>query len=167
MTLPLNTILTGDCIAMMNSLPAKSVDLVFADPPYNLQLAGELHRPNHSRVDGVEAAGDKFDDFAAYDSFTRAWLAAGEKPANERAATRFGQLSLRFESHATEGSITAQYEPPTRRFPKQAFLRFRHPEGKPIQRVTIDGEAWTKWDAKQELVELPALKSRATIKADY
>jgi modification methylase len=63
----------------MRWLPSGSVDMVFADPPYNLQLAGELHRPNNSRVDGVEAAWDKFDDLAAYDAFTRSWLAAARR----------------------------------------------------------------------------------------
>ena len=63
----------------MSALPAGSVDMVFADPPYNLQLAGELHRPNNSRVDGVEDDWDKFDDFAAYDPFTRGWLAAARR----------------------------------------------------------------------------------------
>ena len=72
--LPLDDIITGDCLPAMAALPAASVDLVFADPPYNLQLSGDLHRPNNSRVDGVEADWDKFPDFAAYDRFTRAWL---------------------------------------------------------------------------------------------
>jgi modification methylase len=71
-----NQVLVGDCVELLGWLPTGSVDMVFADPPYNLQLAGELHRPNNTRVDGVEAEWDKFDDFAAYDSFTRAWLAA-------------------------------------------------------------------------------------------
>ena len=65
------TIIAGDCIAAMQRLPEESVDLVFADPPYNLQLAGELHRPDNSRVDGVEEDWDKFADFATYDRFTR------------------------------------------------------------------------------------------------
>jgi modification methylase len=69
----------GDCVELMNRLPAGSVDMVFADPPYNLQLAGELHRPNNSRVDGVEEDWDRFEDFAAYDAFTRAWLAAARR----------------------------------------------------------------------------------------
>jgi modification methylase len=73
-TLPLDTIITGDCIAAMARLPDSSVDLVFADPPYNLQLRSELHRPDNSRVDGVDAAWDRFAGFEAYDSFTRAWL---------------------------------------------------------------------------------------------
>ena len=67
-------ILTGDCIENLAGLPEASVDLVFADPPYNLQLGGELKRPDESRVDGVVEAWDKFDDLAAYDRFTRAWL---------------------------------------------------------------------------------------------
>ena len=76
---PRDRILLGDCVAEMARLPAGSVDLVFADPPYNLQLSGELRRPNHSRVDGVEAEWDRFDSFAAYDRFTRAWLAAARR----------------------------------------------------------------------------------------
>ena len=72
-------ILVGDCVAEMAALPAGSVDLVFADPPYNLQLGGELLRPNHSRVDGVEEDWDRFDGFADYDRFTRAWLEAARR----------------------------------------------------------------------------------------
>ncbi|QBY01821.1 site-specific DNA-methyltransferase [Rhodophyticola sp. CCM32] len=77
--LPLNTILSGDCIERMNSLPEASVDLIFADPPYNLQLKGDLHRPNNSRVDAVDDAWDQFDSFAVYDAFTRAWLKAAQR----------------------------------------------------------------------------------------
>src|SRR5690242_14259718 len=72
-------VLVGDCIERMALMPASSVDLVFADPPYNLQLGGELLRPNHSRVDGVEAAWDRFSGFADYDRFTRAWLAEARR----------------------------------------------------------------------------------------
>jgi modification methylase len=75
-TLPLNQILQGDCLEQLDGLPANSIDLVFADPPYNLQLQNELRRPNNSKVRGVQEAWDRFDDFAAYDEFTRAWLAA-------------------------------------------------------------------------------------------
>jgi len=67
-------VLVGDCASLMARLPEASVDLVFADPPYNLQLSGELRRPNHSRVDGVEEEWDRFADFAEYDRFTRDWL---------------------------------------------------------------------------------------------
>ncbi|MEX1109080.1 MAG: site-specific DNA-methyltransferase, partial [Dongiaceae bacterium] len=81
--LPRDRILVGDCIELMNKLPAGSVDLVFADPPYNLQLGGELLRPNNSRVDGVEADWDKIGDFADYDRFTRAWLVAARRLLKE------------------------------------------------------------------------------------
>jgi len=69
-------VLVGDCVAAMAKMPAASVDLVFADPPYNLQLAGDLKRPDDSRVDAVDDDWDKFSSFAAYDDFTRAWLTA-------------------------------------------------------------------------------------------
>ena len=69
-------IIIGDCIEQMNALEAKSVDLVFADPPYNLQLGGELLRPDNSRVDAVDEAWDQFASFEAYDAFTTAWLTA-------------------------------------------------------------------------------------------
>jgi len=72
-------VLVGDCVAEMAKLPAASVDLVFADPPYNLQLQGDLKRPDDSRVDAVDDAWDKFASFAAYDDFTRAWLAAARR----------------------------------------------------------------------------------------
>ena len=74
--LPLDTIIKGDCIAAMNALPEASVDLIFADPPYNLQLKNELHRPDNSLVDAVDDAWEQFSSFAAYDRFTREWLAA-------------------------------------------------------------------------------------------
>ncbi len=77
--LPRNTILAGDCIEAMGMLPEASVDLVFADPPYNLQLRGELHRPDNSRVDAVDDAWDRFTGFEAYDAFTRAWLAEARR----------------------------------------------------------------------------------------
>src|SRR6202140_2929575 len=72
-------VMVGDCIELMNGFAEGSVDLVFADPPYNLQLAGDLLRPNNSRVDGVDDAWDKFADFASYDEFTRNWLAAARR----------------------------------------------------------------------------------------
>lgn len=78
-TLPLNQILAGDCIEIMNALPEGSVDLIFADPPYNLQLKGDLHRPDNSRVDAVDDHWDRFSDFASYDRFTRDWLAAARR----------------------------------------------------------------------------------------
>ena len=71
-----NKILKGDCLAQLNKLPAKSVDLIFADPPYNLQLEGDLKRPDNSEVDAVDDHWDQFESFAAYDAFTRKWLTA-------------------------------------------------------------------------------------------
>jgi len=68
-------IVHGECINELRRLPPGSVDLVFADPPYNLQLQGDLVRPNDSRVDGVDDAWDKFESFADYDRFSRDWLA--------------------------------------------------------------------------------------------
>ncbi len=72
----LDHIYHGDCREVLASLPEQSVDLIFADPPYNLQLRGELRRPNMTRVDAVDEPWDHFADFAAYDAFTREWLAA-------------------------------------------------------------------------------------------
>ena len=69
-------IILGDCVAEMSKLAAGSADLVFADPPYNLQLNGDLKRPDESHVDAVNDDWDKFSSFAAYDDFTRAWLLA-------------------------------------------------------------------------------------------
>ena len=77
--LPLNSILAGDCIEMMLSLPEASVDLIFADPPYNLQLKQELHRPDASLVDAVTNDWDQFSSFAAYDRFTQDWLKAARR----------------------------------------------------------------------------------------
>lgn len=77
--LPVNRILDGDCIEVMKRLPEASVDLIFADPPYNLQLKGELHRPDNSRVDAVDDDWDRFASFGAYDRFTRDWLAAARR----------------------------------------------------------------------------------------
>lgn len=77
--LPLDSILQGDCVAMMRSLPAASVDMIFADPPYNLQLGGDLHRPDGSQVDAVDDDWDKFDSLGAYDRFTHAWLAEARR----------------------------------------------------------------------------------------
>jgi modification methylase len=77
--LPINSILAGDCIDVMNSLPEASVDLIFADPPYNLQLKADLHRPDNSKVDAVDDAWDQFSSFAAYDKFTQDWLKAARR----------------------------------------------------------------------------------------
>ena len=72
--LPFNVILEGDCVTEMARLPDKSVDMIFADPPYNLQLGGDLFRPEGGRVDAVDDEWDKFESLTSYDSFTRDWL---------------------------------------------------------------------------------------------
>jgi modification methylase len=72
----LDTIIKGDCVAALDALPDQSVDVIFADPPYNLQLGGMLHRPDQSLVDAVDDEWDQFASFEAYDAFTRAWLLA-------------------------------------------------------------------------------------------
>lgn len=73
-TLPLDSILQGNCIAEMARLPDRCVDMIFADPPYNLQLGGDLFRPEGGRVDAVDDEWDKFDSLSVYDDFTREWL---------------------------------------------------------------------------------------------
>ena len=79
MSLPLNQILHGDCIEILGRLPENSVDLIFADPPYNLQLQNDLYRPDRSKVDAVDDGWDKFASFAEYDEFTRKWLAGCQR----------------------------------------------------------------------------------------
>jgi len=73
-TLPLNKILNGECIEQMKKIPSRSIDMIFADPPYNLQLQGELNRPDNSKVDAVDDDWDKFASFAEYDKFCKEWL---------------------------------------------------------------------------------------------
>jgi len=85
--MPLNQIIQGDCIANMNALPAESVDLVFADPPYNLQLGGDLSRPDNSHVDGVTEAWDQYDTMDAAPHLKTKWRDLGH-----------GQLSQHFPS---------------------------------------------------------------------
>lgn len=77
--LPLNRILAGNCIEEMKALPSESIDLIFADPPYNLQLRGGLNRPNNSVVDAVDDHWDQFDSFASYDAFTCQWLSEAHR----------------------------------------------------------------------------------------
>ena len=76
MGLPVDAVIVGDCLEELARLPDRSVDLVFADPPYNLQLGGDLLRPDNSKVDAVDDHWDQFESFQAYDAFTRAWMKA-------------------------------------------------------------------------------------------
>lgn len=82
-SLPINQILRGDCIEVLASLSEHSVDLIFADPPYNLQLRNELYRPNRTKVNAVNDGWDKFESFAEYDEFTRKWLSASRRVLKE------------------------------------------------------------------------------------
>ncbi|MBR7158068.1 MAG: site-specific DNA-methyltransferase [Alphaproteobacteria bacterium] len=75
----IDTVIQGDCIEIMNSLPEKSVDMIFADPPYNLQINEGLTRPDNSLVEGVTDEWDHFSDFGEYDEFTKTWLAAARR----------------------------------------------------------------------------------------
>lgn len=74
-----NILINGNSINYMNSLPENSIDMIFADPPYNLQLSGQLHRPDQSKVDAVDDDWDRFDDFHAYDEFSLQWLSAARR----------------------------------------------------------------------------------------
>jgi modification methylase len=78
-TLPLNQIILGDAVQIMNSFPEKSIDLIFADPPYNMQIKGNLTRPDFSQVNGVDDNWDKFKDYRSYDAFTKKWLLAARR----------------------------------------------------------------------------------------
>ena len=75
----INRVLVGDCIEQMNKLPEESVDLIFADPPYNLQLSGDLSRPNQTKVDGVKESWDKFESISDYDLYTKQWMTAARR----------------------------------------------------------------------------------------
>lgn len=74
--LEINQVHLGDCIQLLEGHPAGTIDLVFADPPYNLQLSGDLYRPNMTKVDAVDDDWDQFESFLAYDEFTSRWLSA-------------------------------------------------------------------------------------------
>ena len=107
--LPLDQIISGDCIEVLNHLPEKSVDLIFADPPYNLQLQNDLFRPNMTRVDAVDDEWDKFDSLAEYDDFTTP-MADRLPPGAQR------------QRHAVGHRLISQYLPRGRHFDGSGFL---------------------------------------------
>jgi modification methylase len=82
----LDRVIEGDCIESLKALPESSVDLIFADPPYNLQLQNELRRPDQSKVDAVDDHWDQFGSFEEYDRFTRDWLTAAKRVLKENGA---------------------------------------------------------------------------------
>ena len=110
---------------------------------------------------------ERGDDLRLGLAIPRAWLADGSRPALENAATHFGPLDLRYESKAASGKITAVLTAPERRAPKRILLRFRHPEARQIQRVTVNGEVWNRFDQQKEWVELSGLKGTNTVVAFY
>ena len=119
--LPLDEVLIGDCIAALERLPPDSVDLVFADPPYNLQLEQALLRPDHSLVDAVDDAWDKFASFAHYDDFTRAWLLACRRVMKKNATLwvigsyhNIFRVGARCRTSASGSSTTSCGGKPTR-----------------------------------------------------
>ena len=75
----INRTIVGDCVEQMNKLPAESIDLIFADPPYNLQLNKELSRPDQSKVHGVNESWDQFDSISDYDKYTNLWMNAAKR----------------------------------------------------------------------------------------
>ena len=77
--LPLNKIIKGNCIESMRSLPDNSIDVIFADPPYNLQLKNDLSRPDSSKVNGVTEEWDRFKSFEEYDKFTKDWISEAQR----------------------------------------------------------------------------------------
>jgi DNA modification methylase len=81
-----NTIINGDCIEEMKKIPSNSVNLIFADPPYNLQLGGDLYRPNQTKVDAVDDDWDKFSSFYNYDQFTKDWLEQSQRILDKNGA---------------------------------------------------------------------------------
>ena len=97
----------------------------------------------------------------------RYWLADGKTVQITRAETHFGQMSMSIKSSAASGSIEMTIDPPTRRAPGAIYARFRHPDGKTITRVTVDGQPWDKFDAAKEWVVLPALKAKTMVVAYY
>src|ERR1700754_4961250 len=84
--LKLDQVIEGDCVARMNALPEGCAEDVFADPPYNMQLRGDLHRPDQSKVDAVDDHWDQFNSFAEYDRFTREWLMAARHVLSDNGA---------------------------------------------------------------------------------
>ena len=74
-----NRVLIGDCIEQMNKLPEETIDLIFADPPYNLQLSGDLSRPDQTKVNGVNESWDKFESISEYDNYTKLWMIAAKR----------------------------------------------------------------------------------------
>jgi len=81
----INKITKGDCVEVLRATPKGSIDMIFADPPYNLQLGGDLHRPNNTKVDACDDHWDQFESLKVYDDFTREWLSAARDALKDEA----------------------------------------------------------------------------------
>ena len=110
---------------------------------------------------------DEGDDLYLGKTMPRYWLADGKQVKIERAATHFGPMSMSIRSRASSGSIEMTIDPPTRNQPKAIYARFRHPEGKSMNRVTVNGKAWTDFDPEKEWVVLPGLEEETVVVAYY
>ncbi len=110
---------------------------------------------------------ERGDDLLLGMAVPRAWLADGESPSIEKAATAFGPMNLKFESQAGAGVIRATVDLPTRRVPAKTWLRIRHPEEKRMKRVSVNGRSWEKFDAEREWIELPKGQGRLRVEAFY
>jgi hypothetical protein len=108
------------------------------------------------------------DDLYLGQAIPRYWLADGSTIGIERAASHFGPLSLRYESHAAEGKVNVTLEPPARNRPKTIYVRIRHPQAKPLQSVLVNGKSYDKLDREKEWIILPGtLEGRQEIIAQY
>ena len=133
--LPLDQILMGDCIAEMARLPDKSVDMIFADPPYNLQLGGDLFRPEGGRVAAVDDDWDKFDSLAVYDEFTRDWLAEARRILKDD-----GSLWVIGSYHNIYrvGALLQDADEEVRNFAAVMLGTMRHPKAVPALIAALD-----------------------------
>jgi hypothetical protein len=110
---------------------------------------------------------DEMDDLYLGKAIPRYWLTDGQEIKIERAQTHFGEMSLALKSSTKSGSIEMTIEPPTRNLPPKTYARFRHPDGKSMNRVTVNGKEWADFDSAKEWVVLPALKDKTVVVAYY
>jgi hypothetical protein len=98
----------------------------------------------------------------------RYWLRDGETIAIRNAQTHFGPISYEIKSNAAQGRIAMTLDPPTRNEPRQIVVRFRHPDDKPLTRVSVNGTSWSEFDAEKGDIRLPGnLKDQTAIVAEY
>jgi hypothetical protein len=110
---------------------------------------------------------DELDDLYLGKAIPRYWLMDGQEIKIERAQTHFGEMGLTLKSNAKSGSIEMTIDPPTRNLPPMTYARFRHPDEKSMNRVTVNGKEWTDFDPAKEWVVLPALTEKTVVTAYY